>query len=99
MALQQHVDSATGTLARLEALVAAGVLPAELATDLGDSLHFLMSLRLQAGLAELETGRAVSGGVDIERLSSLDRDLLKDALAVVKRFKALVRYRFHLEGA
>jgi CBS domain-containing protein len=41
----------------------------------------------------------VSGGVDVERLGSLDRDLLKDALAVVKRFKAVVRYRFHLEGA
>jgi CBS domain-containing protein len=99
MALQQHVDGATGTLARLDALVAAGVLPAELATDLGDSLHFLMSLRLQAGLAELERGKPVSGGVDVERLGSLDRDLLKDALAVVKRFKALVRYRFHLESA
>jgi CBS domain-containing protein len=32
-------------------------------------------------------------------LSSLERDLLKDALAVVNRFKALVRHQFHLEGA
>ena len=33
------------------------------------------------------------------RLSSLERDLLKDALAVVKRFKVLVRHQFHLETA
>jgi hypothetical protein len=30
---------------------------------LADSLHFLMALKLKAGLAELDTGRTVSGGV------------------------------------
>jgi CBS domain-containing protein len=30
-------------------------------------------------------------------LSSLERDLLRDALAVVKRFTAVVRNQFHLE--
>ena len=98
LALRQHVE-ATGTVARLDALVAAGRLSANLATDLADSLHFLMALKLKAGIAELDNGRPVSGGVQPERLSSLDRDLLKDALAVVKRFKALVRHQFHLEGA
>ena len=38
-----------------------------------------------------------AGGVDVDRLSSLDRDLLKDALGVVKRFKVLLRHHFHLE--
>jgi CBS domain-containing protein len=61
------------------------------------SLHFLMGLRLQAGLAEIDTGRAVTGNVDPERLSSLERDLLKDALAVVKRFKALLHHRLKLD--
>jgi len=79
--------------------VASGRLPAELAHDLSDSLHFLMGLKLKAGLAECDAGRAVSGSVDVDRLSSLERDLLKDALAVVKRFKTLVRHQFHLEGA
>ena len=53
--------------------------------------------RLQAGLAELDTGRQVTGNVDPERLSSLERDLLKDALAVVKRFKALLHQRLRLD--
>jgi CBS domain-containing protein len=98
LALQQHVE-ATQTVARLDALVAAGRLPAEVATDLTDALHFLMGLRVKAGLDELDTGRAVSGGVRLDRLSSLERDLLKDALAVVKRFKTLLRHQFHLEAA
>ena len=97
LALREHVR-AQSTLMRLDALVAAGRLPASMATDLGDSLHFMMALKLKAGLAESDTGRSVSGVVATDRLSSLERDLLKDALAVVKRFKALVRHQFHLEA-
>lgn len=98
LALRDQVR-ATGTVTRLDALVAGGRLHAGFATDLADSLHFLMSLKLRAGLAELDTGRPASGGVAADRLSSLERDLLKDALAVVKRFKVLVRHQFHLEAA
>ena len=57
LALRYHVLPA-GTVARLDALVAAGRLPAAMATDLADSLHFLMALRLKAGLAEIDTGAA-----------------------------------------
>ena len=96
LALREHVQ-ATGTSQRLDALVAAGRLPATLANDLADSLQFLMALKLKAGLAELDAAGTVSGGVRTEQLSSLERDLLKDALAVVKRFKALVRNQFHLD--
>mgnify|MGYP006173398825 CR=1 FL=1 len=53
--------------------------------------------RLKAGLAEIDTGRPVTGNVAPERLSSLERDLLKDALAVVKRFKALLHQRLRLD--
>ena len=96
LALREHVR-ATGTSQRLDALVAAGRLPAALANDLADSLQFLMGLKLKAGLAELDAEGAVSGGVRTEHLSSLERDLMKDAFAAVKRFKALVRNQFHIE--
>ena len=96
LALSEHVQ-ANGTQARIDALVAAGRLSSSFATDLADSLHFLMGLKLKAGLAELDTAGTVSGGVRSDRLSSLERDLLKDSLAVVKRFKAIVRNQFHLE--
>jgi CBS domain-containing protein len=98
LALRERIAEA-GTAARVEALVKAGRLSADFATDLIDSLHFMMGLKLKAGLAEIDTGRAVSGGVADERLSSVERDLLKDALSVVKRFKTLTRHQFHLEAA
>ena len=98
LALRDHLQ-ATATAARLDDLVAGGRLSQELASELVDSLHFLMGLKLEAGLAELDAQLPVSGAVRVDRLGSLERDLLKDALAVVRRFKALVRHQFALEAA
>jgi len=86
------------TAGRIEALTAAGKLPVKLGADLIDSLHFFMGLKLKIGLQHLDSGRTASGGIQMERLSSLDRDLLKDTLGVVKQFKVLLSQRFHLEA-
>ena len=96
MALEQRLPD-LGTVARIQALVAAGNLTEAMAADLSESLHFFMGLKLAAGLAEMASNRPVSGSVRMSALSSLDRDLLKDTLGVVKRFKTLMRQRFHLE--
>lgn len=96
LALARHVG-ATGTAERISALVADGTLDAALGQELVQSLHFLMGLRLQAGLMEIDLGRPVTGNADPRHLSSLERDLLKDALAVVKRFKALLHQRLRLD--
>lgn len=87
----------TNTVARLEALAARGVISAAQAGDWAQCLHFLMGIKLQAGLSELEREQAVTGTVDVSRLSTLDRDLLKDALAVVRQFKAFLRLHFRLD--
>jgi CBS domain-containing protein len=97
LALAHHITPVS-TAARIAALVSAGKLDTGMGTDLTDSLHFFMGLKLKTGLAELDTGKAVTGTIDVARLSTLDRDLLKDALGVVKRFKIFLRHRFHLEA-
>ena len=96
MALEQRL-SELGTVARIERLVTAGKLSSAMGADLTESLYFFMGLKLKVGLAELAMNRPVSGGIQVSKLSSLDRDLLKDTLGVVKRFKALVGQRFHLD--
>lgn len=96
LALAEHL-ACTGTAERIAALVAAQRLPAALGRELVDCLHFFMRLKLDAGLAALEAGRPAAG-IDVAALGTLDRDLLKDALAVVRRFKALLRQRFHLDA-
>lgn len=93
-----HRIEATGTEARIQALVAQQRLSEGLGQDLVHSLHFFMALKLRCGLQELDTGRAVTGTVDVQRLSTLDRDLLKDTLGVVKRFRAQLRQQFRLDA-
>lgn len=95
MALAERID-ATSTEARIRALHEAGVLDAETAQELTESLHFFMGLRLKAGLDEMDRGQPVSGKVDLAGLTPLERDLLKDALAAVRRFRAQLRLRFRL---
>lgn len=96
LALAHHVE-ATGTVGRIEALVATEAMPQQMGADLIESLQFFMGLKLKAGLLELDMDRPVTGAIDVSRLSSLDRDLLKDTLGVVKGFKQLLRQRFHLD--
>ena len=95
MALAERID-ATSTEARIRALHEAGALDAETAQELTESLHFFMGLRLKAGLDEMDRGQPVSGKVDLAGLTPLERDLLKDALAAVRRFRAQLRLRFRL---
>ena len=97
LALAQHL-SVVSTVDRIAALVAMGKLPEKLAADLMDSLHFFMGLKLKVGLYEMDTGHTISGGIQMDKLSSLDRDLLNDTLGVVKQFKVLLNQRFHLES-
>ena len=96
MALEQRLSD-LGTVARIERLVTAGKLTAAMAADLTESLHFFMGLKLKVGLANLAMNHPVSAGIQVSKLSSLDRDLLKDTLGVVKRFKLLLGQRFHLD--
>lgn len=96
LALAQGIAAAS-TAERLDALVAQQVLDAKLGQELLESLHFLMRLRLQAGLDEWTLNRPITGKVDPMKLSSLERDLLKDTLAVVKRFKAVLHQRLRLD--
>jgi len=97
LALAHHITE-TSTTGRIAALVAAGWLEPTMGTDLTESLHFFMGLKLKVGLLELATDKPATGAISLPQLSSLDRDLLKDTLGIVKQFKALLRRRFHLEA-
>lgn len=93
----EHRLTETGTVARIEALMAGGHLEPRLGAELIESLHFFMDLKLKAGLQAIEQGRAAGSGIAVERLGSLDRDLLKDTLAVVKRFRVHLHHHYRLE--
>jgi CBS domain-containing protein len=80
----------TATAQRIQRLVETGTFSREFGRELTGSLYFLMTMRLDAQLA------AATALVRPSELSSLQRDLLRDAFQVVKQFRDIVRRHFNL---
>lgn len=88
---------ATSTVDRLDALAAKDVIGHEFAGDMKSALMYFMEVRLRSQLAAMRTGRREEEAiVRLNDLSSRERDLLREALKVVKRFKEIMRARYHL---
>ncbi len=86
-----------GTRERLEALEQSQRLPHDLVQDLHEALAFLMDMRLRQGLRMMALGQRPSHLIELNPLSTLERDLLRDSLQVVKRFKQLLHFHFRLD--
>lgn len=95
LALQSHI-SALGTAERVRALVDARQIDADLARDLVEALHFLMGLKLRNNLAQRQLGQPVDNLVRMSAMSTLERDRLKESLAIVKRFRQHLQQHFKL---
>ncbi|MDR2031891.1 MAG: DUF294 nucleotidyltransferase-like domain-containing protein [Azoarcus sp.] len=84
------------TFERLEALAAAGAIERAFADDLADALAFMMKLRLDGGLGARRWGKAVDNLVETGALSSLERDSLRESLALARKFKTFVSRHYQL---
>lgn len=96
MALERCI-TATSTFERLDALVEDGRLKRRFADDVGEALALFTELRLKRQL-EVPTADGQSRDrVVVQTLSSLERDLLREALHIVKDLKQRLSHRYHLE--
>jgi CBS domain-containing protein len=82
----------TGTAARIVKLAESGVLDVQFGRELTQALHYLMTLKLDAQIAEKRQSSLVKPG----ELSTMERDLLRDSFHVVKRLRDMVRRHFNL---
>lgn len=84
----------TSTNDRMEKLVEGGDLSVEFGHELNQALHFLVTMKLDSQLA------FAAGGTDNllrpSQLTSMERDLLRDAFQIVKQFREIIRRRFNL---
>ena len=87
-----------GTAARLEVLHQQGVMKDNMARELLDSLHFLMTLRLRHQVVAQRAGETPGNGVRPSQLSPLEREPLDHVLGIVKGFRAWLREEFHFGG-
>ena len=94
----QHGVREPGTAQRLRRLVERGLLDADLGRDLLEALHFLMEMKLRHQLRQRAAGQTPGNTVQPSDLSTMERDQLKDALAINKRFRVLLRQRFRFDA-
>lgn len=98
LSLQAGLDE-TSTFERISQLAKLGIIEKQLSQDIGEALAYLMSIRLKTGLfAYKHHLEYIPNQIDTDNLSTLERDLLKDALQVVKRFKHSIRSHFNLQN-
>ena len=96
LALQYGVREAA-TVARLRALEEEGRIDAALSRDLVEALHFLMGLKLSSNLRQMEEGRTPDTMVRLDGLGTLERQALKDSLAIVRRFRQWLGLHYRLD--
>ena len=96
LALELGLD-ALGTVERLRELTNRNVLPKELSRDLTETLHFLMMLKLRHNLLQISLGQLVDNLIQLDLLSTIERDVLQESLSIIKQFKLHLQLRFRLE--
>ena len=94
LALENDIFDAPSSKGRLKALVQARALTQQRADTLLEALEFFMAQRLSVALL---TDDKYARHVDPTTLSALERDLLKECLAVVKSFKGQLSRHYQLE--
>lgn len=83
----------TSTAARIEKLSEKGALGREFSRELTEALRYLMTLKLDQQLNEVEGSSLVRPA----ELSTMERDLLRDSLQIVKKFREMLRRHFNLQ--
>jgi CBS domain-containing protein len=94
LALENDIFTDPSSKGRLKALVQARALTEERADTLLEALEFFMAQHLSVALS---TDNKHAKAVDPTTLSALERDLLKECLAVVKSFKDQLSRHYQLD--
>jgi len=95
LALEYRVTE-TNTISRIQALSGRGPFSEDFTADLIEAFDFMAMLRLREQLSALDQGLPYDNSIDVPRLRSFERNLLRDSLKIVKQFKADVSSHFRL---
>jgi CBS domain-containing protein len=88
----------TNTHWRIRDLINHNVFDERFGVELGETLNFLNTLRLQGMLEQKALDLSVDNAIKTDSLSQLQQDLLKDAFGVVNNFKKFVEQHYKFEG-
>lgn len=94
----EHGILKTNTHWRIKALMDMGVLTEHFGIELGETLNFLNTLRLESMVEQMQLEQAPDNLIRVSGLTQLQQDLLKDAFNVVNQFKKLIEQHYKLHA-
>jgi len=86
------------TVARIKLLRSEKILDDTMAQELIEAFEILLYIRLEQQLMQMRNDTPADNEIDTERLSKIQRDLLKDSLQIVEQFKKFIIRHFSLEN-
>jgi len=101
IALENRIK-VTNTFERIEALVAKGVFQEKHGKELTEALSLFISLRLRQQVKRIEDSESghdqTPNLIELQSLDKLERELMRDAMHIVKSFKKHLELKYHLGG-
>ena len=94
----RHGIAENGTFERCRLLAERGQLAEGLGRDLQQALSALQRMRLRTQLAAIDAGQTPGNHIDTGSLGRLDREMLRDALHVIKEFRESIARSFRLSA-
>lgn len=97
LSMEKEIEK-TNTHWRIRELINHNVFDEAFGIELGETLNFLNTLRLQSMLEKKARGKAVDNLIETDHLNHFQQDLLKDAFSVVHKFKKVIEQHFKMDG-
>ncbi|PID47264.1 MAG: cyclic nucleotide-binding protein [Proteobacteria bacterium] len=92
----EHKITSTNTIKRIKKLGELGILEDDFTKDLIMAFNFLLNLKLTFQLEKISKKEPIDNYINPQHLSSMQKDLLKDAFKIVNEFKKFLSYHFRL---
>lgn len=95
LAIEKQIKE-TSTFERLKELHYIGMIDEEFKNEITESFNFLLALRLKFRLEKTDSHEELDNYINPSKLSILEKDLLKDSLKIVNKFKKFINFHFKL---
>ena len=96
LSLKYRIKSLS-TVERLKELSREGIIEKSFAREIVEAFDTLSFLRLNRQLEEIARGEKPNNIIDSDELGKIRRDLLRDSLEIVERFKRFIEREFKLD--
>ncbi len=92
----EHKIRKTNTIHRIKELQSMDVIDMEFSLELIETFNLLLTLRLKFRLKKIDAKEPLDNYINPNMLNSLEKDLLRDGLKIVEKFKKFISFHYKL---